>query len=167
MNPNELKIIQNKGTTHGKSFCEYSFEGDIDEAFRYTDLTIGEDEVIFFNLEKVDNLNSCGIREWLSLVKQIKKSQELIYKKCSVVMIDQFNMVPDLLGHGQVSSFYAPYFCQSDGEINIALDYEEVKDSILQEKAPEMNCPKCNTVLEFDALEESYFIFASKLSQPR
>jgi len=138
----------------------YTFKGDIDENFRQQDVPRIEKNEIIFELGEVLNFNSCGIREWIFLVREIGSCGTLIFRNCSVTMIDQINMVPDSLGVGIIESFFAPYYCDSHGEVNQAIKMDEYLTEIQQKHAPDFKCDQCGEALEFDALEESYFLFA-------
>ncbi len=138
----------------------YRFVGDVDEHFRQKDVPRIRKPQITFILEDVKNFNSCGIREWIYMVRDISELGELVFMKCSVTMIDQINMVPDSLGKGRIESFFAPYFCNCGGEVNRMIRVEEHLRDLVQKRAPELSCEKCGKKLEFDALEESYFLFA-------
>lgn len=138
----------------------YKFVGDVDEHFRQKDVPRIRKPKITFILEDVKNFNSCGIREWIFMVRDISELGDLIFTKCSVTMIDQINMVPDSLGKGRIQSFFAPYYCACGGEVNRLIQVNEHMRDLIQKKAPELNCEKCGKSLEFDALEESYFLFA-------
>lgn len=138
----------------------YRFVGDVDEHFRQRDVPRIRKASITFILEEVNNFNSCGIREWIYLVRDIGELGALKFTRCSVAMIDQINMVPDSLGRGTVESFFAPYYCQCGGEVNRLIVVEQNLVQLQNKQAPLFKCEKCNKVLEFDALEESYFLFA-------
>ncbi len=138
----------------------YRFVGDVDEHFRQKDVPRIKKAKITFVLEEINNFNSCGIREWIYLIRDIGELGSLTFTKCSVTMIDQINMVPDSLGKGRVVSFFAPYFCNCGGEVNRLIEVNEHAGSLQNKQAPEFKCEKCGETLEFDALEESYFLFA-------
>lgn len=138
----------------------YRFVGDVDEHFRQKDVPRIKKPNITFLLEEINNFNSCGIREWIYLIRDIGEFGKLKFTRCSVTMIDQINMVPDSLGKGYVESFYAPYFCGCGGEVNRLIDVSANLGQLQNKQAPEFKCESCNKTLEFDALEESYFLFA-------
>ena len=142
----------------------YTFVGDVDEHFRQKDVPRIKKPNVTFVLADVNNFNSCGIREWIYLVRDISELGNLIFTKCSVTMIDQINMVPDSLGKGRVESFYAPYFCECNGEVNRLIDVTEHIQDLQNKQAPQLDCENCGKQLEFDALEESYFLFAEAAS---
>lgn len=141
----------------------YIFAGDVDEHFKQEKVPRIRKEKIVFHLAEVNNFNSCGIREWIHLVQEFSKIGHLVFKECSVTMIDQINMVPGSLGMGEIESFYAPYYCECGGEVNRLVNMEQAKPYLINHTAPEMNCTRCGKPLEFDALEESYFLFANTL----
>jgi hypothetical protein len=137
----------------------YTFDGDVDENFRHQEVAYIEKQNIIFDLEKVRNFNSCGIREWIAMIKVMNRMGHLLFRKCSVTMVDQINMVPDSLGLGTVESFYAPYYCECGGEINRLIEVFKNISLLQKHSAPVFQCEKCGKKLEFDALEESYFLF--------
>jgi hypothetical protein len=138
----------------------YRFLGDVDEHFRQKDLPRIRKPIITFVLEEVQTFNSCGIREWIFLVRDISQCGSLRFTRCSVAMIDQINMVPESLGSGSVESFFAPYYCACRGEINRFIEVAPNLGELKAKQAPTFACEKCGKDLEFDALEESYFLFA-------
>ncbi len=143
----------------------YRFKGEVDEYFRQKDVPRIKKPLIRFHLENVANFNSCGIREWIFLVKDVGDLGKLQFEHCSVSMIDQINMVPDSLGKGEIISFFAPYFCQCGGEVNRLIDVTDNYTSLQNKQAPEFKCEKCGKSLEFDALEDSYFLFTEQNTQ--
>jgi hypothetical protein len=140
----------------------YTFNGDVDENFKQTNLPRISAQTIIFELEHVDNFNSCGIREWIYLIKDFSKLGKLIFRNCSINMIDQVNMVPDSANGAKIESFFAPYYCETEtceGEVNRMIVVENNIDDLTSGKAPEFTCEKCSKPLDFDALEGSYFLF--------
>jgi hypothetical protein len=148
---------------------EYLFKGDVDEHFRHKDVPRVKKDSIVFTLDGVTNFNSCGIREWIYLVRDIGELGRLRFRKCSVAMIESINMVPDTLGKGQIESLLAPYFCATPGcgEMTRLLEMTTHRDHISRKSAPSLSCEKCGKPLEFDALEESYFLFVDALGNAR
>lgn len=78
----------------------YRFSCEVDEHFRQREVPRISKPNITFILEDVATFNSCGIREWIYLVREIGELGSLRFTRCSVAMIDQINMVPDSLGKG-------------------------------------------------------------------
>ncbi len=137
----------------------YVFDGEVDETFRHGDVPIYGDRSLVFNMAKVTNFNSVGIREWVQLVKKLDETRQPIhFRECSISFVDQINMVPDTKGSGTVESFYAPYYCSCGKELNKLIMVPEHLKNLQQGEAPNFRCD-CGKDLEFDALEESYFQF--------
>lgn len=139
----------------------YRFSGDVDEQLKQKDVPRIRKSTIIFELAEINNFNSVGIREWIYLVQDISKLGHLHFRNCSVAMVDQINMVPDSLGTGVIESFFAPYYCSCGGEVNRLIVVKDSADLIVNKIAPTFNCENCGAKLEFDALEESYFLFAN------
>lgn len=140
----------------------YRFVGDVDENFRHGDVPKVHRPSVVFELSGIRNFNSVGIREWIYLVRDFSVMDDLIFRACSVAMIDQINMVPDSLGSGRIESFFAPYFCDSDAcqrELSLLVEVAPWQDFLGSKMAPAFRCDHCQEPLTFDALEESYFLF--------
>jgi hypothetical protein len=152
-----LKITIEKGPDS----VTYTFDGDVDENFRHADVPRHAARQINFILENVNNFNSVGIREWVYLVRDLSSMGQMCFKRCSVTMIDQINMVPDSLGNGVVESFFAPYACDDHGETSRLIVTRDHASQIRNHVAPEMHCETCRKKLVFDALEDAYFMFVS------
>lgn len=135
----------------------YCFEGNIDEHFDYRRVPVLTVQNITFHLRGVMSFNSCGTREWIYFLRQFPRSSRLTIKECSVVMYDQYNIVPQLFEHASIESFYAPYFCpKCDEEVTCLIETSRHLSSLIHNQAPSFT-HHCKTELEFDALEECYF----------
>ncbi|MCX6119189.1 MAG: hypothetical protein NT027_16755 [Proteobacteria bacterium] len=139
----------------------YTFKGEVDENFRQKDVPRVKAQNIILVLEDITHFNSCGIREWVYMVRDFARIGKLVFKRCSVAMVDQINMVPDSISGGQVESFFAPYACDDHGEISKLIDMKKEFKSIANRTPPVMHCDQCSKELEFDALPGSYFLFCS------
>jgi len=139
----------------------YTFKGEVDESFKQKDLPRIKAQKIVLVLEDIRHLNSCGIREWVYMVRELSKMGRLIFKKCSVAMVDQINMVPDSVRGAEIESFYAPYACDEHGEIAKLVDMKSVQTTRGMPNPPTMHCDDCSRQLEFDALPGSYFLFCT------
>lgn len=149
---NKLTVTTNVLTDH----LEAHFEGIIDEDANFDKIkSLGLKKYIF-DFEKVKLINSCGIREWIKYLDELK-SVEIIYRNCPQIIIEQINMVHGFIKKGTVvESFIAPYFCEScDDEKKVLLKSHEV----INLQAPIKKCMKCNSDLEFDAIPKQYFAF--------
>jgi hypothetical protein len=149
-------------TTETPAEVIYFFRGDVDEHFRQQDVPRIQRDLITLELKEMNHFNSSGVREWVSFLGDLQRGGATVFKNCSITMIDQINMVPESLGAGRIHSFFAPYFCKCSGEKNQLIDIAEHRSKINNRLAPEIACDTCGEPMEFDALEESYFLFAEK-----
>ncbi len=144
--------------------ASYRMCGNVDESFKQNEIPRIKAQTINLDLEGLTNFNSCGIREWVFLIKDLTKYGQLRFKKCSIAMVDQLNMVPESIGNGVVDSFYAPYACETHGESEHLIDVNSSSADLHSHVAPEKNCATCNTPLIFDAMVDSYFLFLSPIA---
>lgn len=131
--------------------------GVIDEDAEFGKIKNISTAEVVFDFQKVTLINSCGIREWIQCIGALKSGTKIVYLNCPQIIIEQINMVQGFIPAGaSVDSFYAPYFCEDcDDEVKVLLKKDLVKNS----KAPKVQCPKCNSDLDFDAIESQYFNF--------
>lgn len=136
---------------------KYTFSGSFDEAFAYDGLPAQEIGRVVIDLEKVESINSVGVREWTSFIERFGNKAEIFFENCSVAMVDQFNIVPQAMGKGQIVSFFAPYYCPScEQEVNQFVETSKHLADLMTKKAPDF-LHQCGTELEFDAIEDCYF----------
>lgn len=147
--------------TESKDTVLYRFVGDVDDAFKHSDVPRVKASTIVLDLEGLTNFNSCGVREWVFLIKDLGELGSLDFTKCSIAMVDQLNMVPESLGKGRVSTFYAPYVCEEHGDVEQLIDVEKDGPSLLAHEPPPRDCGECRQTLIFDAMADSYFLFLS------
>lgn len=134
----------------------FKLDGDVGEDFDTSALQFKKTKVAQLDLSGIKTFNSVGIRQWIAFLKSLSAAAESIeFLNCSVVMMDQFNLVSDSIGKGKIVSFYAPYYCAEHGERNCLLKTSD----LAQGGAPQLPCILCEKPMEFDALEEVYFGF--------
>ena len=127
-------------------------DADFDEAFGDLKPTV------IINLEGIDLINSCGVREWVHAVQVFPKTGKVVYEKCAPRIVEQANYVANFLGNGKMTSFFAPYYCaKCKKEANVLLEVENLRSRPV--KAPAAKCPTCKSAMEFDDIEEEYFSF--------
>lgn len=138
---------------------EVELKGQINEDSSFEALKEQKQSKMVLNLSGVTHINSCGIREWIEFQNNNFDFDEIIYKECPQVVVEQMNIVSGFIHkRGSIESFYAPYYCESeDKEYKILITPEKVLDG----KAPKMTA-KNGEELEFDDIEAQYFNFLRK-----
>ena len=150
--------------TESTGLVTYKVAGNVDDSFKHGDVPRIKAENIVLELSGITDFNSCGVREWVFLIKDLGSLGNLTFTNCSISMVDQFNMVPESIGTGRVQSFFAPYVCEDHGEAEILLDAANDKTHIDNHLAPDRPCSRCQKPLIFDAMADSYFLFMAPMS---
>lgn len=145
--------------TEDSDSVTFSLSGQIDEDANLETMLVDCVKKVIFNLDKIDMINSCGVREWVEFQKQIDNKVQIVYQKCPQVVIEQLNIIKGFIKEGGVvESFYAPYYDeQNDKEIKILL----TPDEVINHKAP-VKKNESGAELEFDGIELQYFNFLKK-----
>lgn len=133
----------------------FSLAGQIDEDADLSQLATAKKKITF-DLDGVELINSCGIRDWVSFQNNLSDDCSIVYKNCPQVIVEQLNIIKGFIKEGGiVESFYAPYYNEAkDEEVKILIKPAEVVDS----KAPSKKDNEGNE-LEFDEIELQYFNF--------
>ncbi len=140
--------------------------GTIDEYFTLADEVGKFKGEVCIDLGEIVRINSCGVREWIKVMSKMKS--KVHYRNCSSVIVTQFSMIPEFLGHkGYVDSFEAQFVCPSCGhEDKMILEVgKDIKPGLPSYKeSPEMECTDCGAAMECDHNPELYFSFLSLAS---
>ena len=154
--------------TETPGHVSYQISGTVDESFKQENVPRIKAQTITLDLEGLKSFNSCGVREWVFLIKDLDKLGQLHFTKCSIPMVDQLNMVPDSAGNSIIESFYAPYACSDHGEVEHLINVHDNSKDLQSHVAPEKTCSTCRNPLIFDAMADSYFLFlAPSKSKPK
>ena len=142
-------------------FVTIRFSGSIDEDANFGEISADGSPKIVLDLDGVESINSCGIREWIKWLKTIPNTSQIEYQKCPKVIVDQINMVSGFLPtNAKVTSFYVPYFAEDSGNEKQVLFTEGKEFSPGKVNAPsEMKDDKSGETLELDVIEAKYFKF--------
>lgn len=115
---------------------QIDFSGHFDETFPSQMIDeIPKDKELIFNLDKVTNINSLGIRAWIKLIQGLQY-KSICFINCPKVFVDQVNSVQGFIpAQSKVMSFYVPYFNEDADEEKSVLysygkDYSETFNNI-------------------------------------
>lgn len=149
-----IEVIRREGET------EALFKGQIDEDADFGPLAGESAPKLIFNLEGVELINSCGIRDWIEFQKTLSPGSKIVYRRCPQPIVEQLNIVKGFIrSNSEVESFYAPYYNEKkDEEVKILLSPGQIVDG----KAPAQKDSEGNE-LEFDEIEAQYFAFLKNL----
>ena len=134
--------------------------GDITEEADFAPLLASALTPLVLDLVEVGRINSSGVREWLSFVREIAAAgRPLVLLRCAPAMVHQANMITNFLGGAEVHSVLAPYSCA-------ACDYDHLEEipTARNEAAPpniaeQRPCPRCGEIMEFSDLSSHYLAF--------
>jgi len=132
------------------------FSGAIDEDSDFSSLDGKLKSEVIFDLNEIELINSCGIRDWIKFQDTLESSLKIIYRNCPQVIIEQMNIVKGFVkAGGEIESFYAPYYDENaDKEYKLILSPSEV----INGKAP-IKKNEDGEELDFDDIEAQYFNF--------
>jgi len=138
--------------------------GVLDETFNRKDLASARGSLVI-DLDDVRRITSFGVREWMAALKDLS-TDYVAFVKCRPAVVAQFNMIANFGGGGQVISIYLPYLCPACGT-----EHEELVDlrhryDVVSAGPPDMPCPKCGALAEFDDIPQSYFSFVASRPPP-
>jgi hypothetical protein len=138
------------------------FDGEIDDSIEPILAKLHPQLVgmVHFHLEGIRRVNSAGVRSWTRFMSTLADVTELVLTHCSPTVVMQLNMISDFRGPGHVESFYAPYTCDHCGheESKLLTVADMLRDGPIG-RVPVLNCPSCESRMEFDELEQSYLEF--------
>lgn len=114
------------------------------------------DKPVAFDLAEVTRINSCGVREWLHMMKAVPATGKLELVRCPPVLVNQLNAITNFSGPARVASVGLPFQCPSCNGT------ETLYASLSELDPPKLNgrlCSHCGGELDFDDLPAAYFAF--------
>ena len=118
---------------------------------------------LVLDLAGVTFINSLGVRDWIRF--QATATQQAIaveLRRVAEVLIHQLNMIIATRGTARVTSFFAPYACDSCGrEESLLVDAVANAQRLATLEPPPMTCPECGGQMAFNDFPERYFSFLS------
>jgi CheY-like chemotaxis protein len=116
----------------------------------------------WFRMREFRRISSDSVQKWIDFARAQAADARLHLVECPVPFIHLANLIPSLLEHQMVVSFYAPYSCAACG-----LDEERLIDvhgdlaDGKRRQPPEMRCSGCGGLMAFDELPE-FFAFLDR-----
>jgi hypothetical protein len=141
---------------------ELRLAGQMDERANYAIIDLKGVAAADFDFEGITMINSKGIQVWKDFMRSVPDNVRVTYQKCPLKVVNQLNLFPSFNGGKvvRVTSFYAPYFCESCDKAHTALlDTATYFPEGQTVAAPTIPCDTCKKPLEFDAIPQKYFLF--------
>ena len=136
-----------------------SLSGRMDGSADYSAVLGSGTSHLVLDFAGIQLIDSVGIQAFAKFMAGISPSVKLEFRRCSVRIINQMNMFKGFCGGKSVyvESFFAPYYCEACDESG---DYLLAAKSLTStDRSPEMACPTCKNVMEFDGMEVKYLSF--------
>jgi CheY-like chemotaxis protein len=133
-------------------------KGDITEATSFSDLQTAMVGRVDFDMSQISYINSLGVREWVEFLRS-SSIHGYEFHACSVPFVLQASLVGDVLGHGTIASFFAPYQCDSCEHQEERLLQTATVLASENNEPPVFSCPACGGKLVLDDLPDRYLAF--------
>ncbi len=102
-------------------------------------------------------INSIGMREWVRLIRVLRRRGTVTLEAVSPVLIVQMNMIAEFRGSVQITSFHAGYACPACGrEATLLVDAVRHATAMRAVVAPRLPCPECGAAMELADFPERY-----------
>lgn len=113
---------------------------------------------VIVNFNQVENVNSCGVRAWITFMRDLEKGRQIVFEECTPEIVSQINMIPNFKGKADIQSIYGNYTCPECGNHQRHL-FVKGKNLPASSDAgvEEVACSQCKKKTELDELEEEYF----------
>jgi anti-anti-sigma regulatory factor len=137
--------------------------GPIDETSRLLELLDrSRNGRLVLDLGGVTFINSLGVRDWIRMQAAAQRAGIAIeLRRVAEPVIHQLNMIIATRG-ARVSSFFAPYACDSCGrEDSLLIDAVAHARALAELSPPPMPCAECGAQMAFNDFPERYFSFLS------
>ncbi len=148
------------------SACCFEFEGRLDETFGADQFPITDRKVLIFDLGKVTEISSHGVRNWRDALRSLR-CDYLGFINCRPAVATQFNSVKQFSGSGELLSFFLPYVCAACDHYQERLaDVRAEFDLLLTRRPPDVTCEKCGEPSDFDDAPSVYFSYVTSHPRP-
>jgi anti-anti-sigma regulatory factor len=136
--------------------------GAIDEAARLGELlALAHHGQLVLDLAGITFINSLGVRDWIHLQTAAQRAGiTLELRRVSEPLVHQLSMIVATRAASKVTSFFAPYACDSCGrEDSLLIDAVAHAAQLVHQRAPTMVCSECGGPMAFNDFPERYFSF--------
>ncbi len=114
---------------------------------------------LHLNLERVERVNSMGVRNWVRALDQHLQGREIVFEKVKPPILEQFNLIRRFGGGGRILSLYIPYLCEPCGQETLALKSADECRRGDHWACPVTKCPSCRAAMVLDDDEKEFFLY--------
>ena len=146
------------------NYQEIALFGTIDETALFDGMFKFELPRVYLDMGGIETINSTGVRLWVTFIGNYQGS--IVYKNCSVPVIEQFNMVPEFMGErSEIQDFYGRFYCDPcDQEDNVLFVPGKNFDLLSRSLHSQPRCSSCQAVLDADFDEDDYLLFIDQFA---
>jgi len=139
-------------------------QGAIDKTAGLTALLEqARDRRLVLDLGGITFINSLGVRDWIRMQAAAQRGGIAVeLRRVAEPLVHQLNMIIATRGAARVTSFFAPYACDTCGrEDSLLIDAIAHARGLSQLEPPAMSCAECGAQMVFNDFPERYFSFLS------
>lgn len=138
------------------------FKGIVDEDFNISELSIDKKAMVNVDFDKLEQINSCGIRQFISFMGKYLESSTISYVNCPSYLVYQMSLVAGFIAPTRkIKSFYVPYYSdEKDADTMIKFDLSALDcppDQIQTKLSQYTDSEGAN--YEFDGFKDKFFQF--------
>lgn len=136
--------------------------GAIDETAKLGELLgLARGGQLALDLAGITFINSLGVRDWIHLQAAAQRAGiTLELRRVAEPLVHQLSMIIATRAASRVTSFFAPYACDSCGrEDSLLIDAVAHAPQLVHQRPPTMVCSECGGPMAFNDFPERYFSF--------
>jgi hypothetical protein len=155
---NKLTIHQNEEQNQ----LVLVFKGVIDEDFNISEVMIDKKTTVSVDFDKLEQINSCGIRQFISFMGKYLDGTNISYINCPSYLVYQMSLVAGFIApNRKIKSFYVPYYSdEKDSDTMVKFDLSSLGCGPTEVQAKLANYKDADgTSYEFDGFIDKFFQF--------
>ena len=154
--------------SHDGTVITLELAGPMNESSDYPSIDTPDIKTLTIDFRGITLINSIGIQKWVEFLRGVPVEVDIIFQHCTLRVVNQINLFPGFTGSRSVriTSFFAPYYCdRCDTSVSILLEcLGKLGTDPGTQKLPAQRCSRCEGMLDFDGIEEKYFLFLKRFS---
>jgi len=138
------------------------FQGVIDEDFNISEIQFESHKTVFVDFDKLSQINSCGIRQFISFMTKYLANASVLYVNCPSYLVYQMSLVAGFIGENRkIKSFYVPYFSETkDSDLMMKFDLGSFESDLSQVPSKlSTYTDEEGNLYEFDGFQDKFFQF--------